>query len=96
MTRYAMVVDLRRCVGCQTCTAACKHTNATPPGLQWRWVLGVEAGEECVGEGGGVAGLGSGAAVDLQDVHVLVLWLGDGMNSSVLEARDCIKPPRST
>ena len=45
MTRYAMVVDLRRCVGCQTCTAACKHTNATPPGVQWRWVLDVEAGE---------------------------------------------------
>ncbi|MFO1218073.1 MAG: 4Fe-4S dicluster domain-containing protein [Burkholderiaceae bacterium] len=45
MTRYAMVADLRRCVGCQTCTAACKLTNATPPGVQWRKVLDVELGE---------------------------------------------------
>lgn len=45
MTRYVMVADLNRCVGCQTCTAACKHTNATPPGVQWRKVLDVEMGE---------------------------------------------------
>ncbi|EME68523.1 4Fe-4S ferredoxin iron-sulfur binding domain-containing protein [Paramagnetospirillum caucaseum] len=45
MTRYAMVADLRRCVGCQTCTVACKETNATPPGVQWRRVLDMEAGE---------------------------------------------------
>ncbi|MCP5094791.1 MAG: 4Fe-4S dicluster domain-containing protein [Chloroflexi bacterium] len=45
MTRFVMVVDLRRCVGCQTCTAACRHANATPPGVQWRSVLDVEAGE---------------------------------------------------
>ena len=45
MTRWAMVADLRRCVGCQTCTAACRHANATPPGVQWRRVLDVEAGE---------------------------------------------------
>lgn len=45
MTRWAMVVDLRRCVGCQTCTAACKVTNATPPGVQWRRVLDIEVGE---------------------------------------------------
>jgi len=45
MTRYVMVADLRRCVGCQTCTAACKETNATPPGVQWRRVLDMEAGE---------------------------------------------------
>jgi phenylacetyl-CoA:acceptor oxidoreductase 27-kDa subunit len=44
MTRYAMVADLRRCVGCQTCTAACKHANATPPGVQWRRVLDMEFG----------------------------------------------------
>jgi len=45
MTRYAMVIDLRRCVGCQTCTAACKSANATPPGVQWRRVLDIESGE---------------------------------------------------
>ena len=45
MTRWAMVADLRRCVGCQTCTAACKHANATPPGVQWRRVIDMEFGE---------------------------------------------------
>ena len=44
MTRYGMVVDLNRCVGCQTCTIACKHSNDTPPGVQWRKVLDVEQG----------------------------------------------------
>jgi len=45
MTRYVMIADLRRCVGCQTCTASCKETNGTPPGVQWRRVLDLEAGE---------------------------------------------------
>ena len=45
MTRWAMVADLRRCVGCQTCTAACKQANATPPGVQWRRVIDLEVGE---------------------------------------------------
>ena len=44
-TRYAMAIDLRRCVGCQTCTAACKSANATPPGVQWRRVLDIESGK---------------------------------------------------
>ena len=44
MTRYVMAADLRRCVGCQTCTAACKLANATPPGVQWRQVLDMETG----------------------------------------------------
>jgi len=42
--RWGMVIDLNRCVGCQTCTIACKHTNDTPPGVQWRRVLDVEHG----------------------------------------------------
>jgi phenylacetyl-CoA:acceptor oxidoreductase subunit 1 len=45
VTRWAIVADLRRCVGCQTCTAACKQANGTPPGVQWRRVLDLETGE---------------------------------------------------
>ncbi len=44
MTRWVMAADLERCVGCQTCTAACRHTNATSPAVQWRKVLDIEAG----------------------------------------------------
>lgn len=43
--RWGMVVDINRCVGCQTCTIACKHSNDTPPGVEWRRVLDVERGE---------------------------------------------------
>lgn len=42
--RWGMVIDLNRCVGCQTCTIACKHANDTTPGVQWRRVLDVEEG----------------------------------------------------
>jgi phenylacetyl-CoA:acceptor oxidoreductase subunit 1 len=45
MTRWVIVADLNRCVGCQTCTSACKHANATAPGIQWRKVLDFEVGE---------------------------------------------------
>jgi phenylacetyl-CoA:acceptor oxidoreductase 27-kDa subunit len=45
VTRWAMIADLRRCVGCQTCTAACRQANDTPPGVQWRRVLDMEFGE---------------------------------------------------
>ncbi len=42
--RWGMVIDLNRCVGCQTCTIACKHANDTTPDVQWRRVLDVEQG----------------------------------------------------
>ena len=44
IARWGMVIDVNRCVGCQTCTIACKHANDTPPGVQWRQVLDVERG----------------------------------------------------
>ncbi len=40
-----MVIDLRRCVGCQTCTIACRQAHGLPPGLHWRWVADCEVGE---------------------------------------------------
>jgi phenylacetyl-CoA:acceptor oxidoreductase subunit 1 len=43
--RWGMVIDLGRCVGCQTCTIACKQEHGLPPGTAWRFVLDVEAGE---------------------------------------------------
>jgi len=44
MTKWAMTADLGRCVGCQTCTTACRHANNTPPGVQYRKVLDMEVG----------------------------------------------------
>lgn len=42
--RYGMVIDLKRCIGCNSCTVACKQRNATPPGIFWSWVLVGETG----------------------------------------------------
>ena len=44
MTHWGMVVDLGRCVGCQTCTIACKMENGLPPDTMWRTVLDLESG----------------------------------------------------
>jgi len=44
MTRWGMAIDLRRCIGCQTCTIACKLDNGTPPNIYWRLVKDIEIG----------------------------------------------------
>src|SRR3989304_3544747 len=33
MTRWAMVMDVRRCTGCQACSVACKAENEVPLGV---------------------------------------------------------------
>ena len=30
MTRYVMVIDQRRCIGCHSCTVACRTWNKLP------------------------------------------------------------------
>ena len=35
---YGMVIDLKRCLGCQTCVIGCKASNAVPQGMFWNRV----------------------------------------------------------
>lgn len=44
MTRYGMVIDLKRCIGCNVCTLACKVKNSTAPGIFWCQVSDEESG----------------------------------------------------
>lgn len=41
---WVMLVDLRRCIGCQACVVACKSENNVPPGIFRTWVEVVETG----------------------------------------------------
>lgn len=44
MTRYGMVIDLKRCVGCFACVMACKAEHITPVHVFWNKVLVEEKG----------------------------------------------------
>jgi dimethyl sulfoxide reductase iron-sulfur subunit len=45
MTRYGMVIDLDRCIGCRACMEACKIENNTPQASFWMYVFRFEEGE---------------------------------------------------
>ncbi|MCI9130197.1 MAG: 4Fe-4S dicluster domain-containing protein [Eggerthellaceae bacterium] len=37
--RFAMAIDLDRCIGCRTCAVVCKDFNAQPQGIWWNRVF---------------------------------------------------------
>ncbi len=43
--RYAMVIDLRKCIGCHACSVACKSENNVPLSVWRSWVKQVERGK---------------------------------------------------
>lgn len=48
MARFAMVIDLRKCIGCSACEKICEDINGGPPAAKWRRVT-----EETAKEGSG-------------------------------------------
>lgn len=42
--KWAMVLDLRKCIGCSACTIGCKAENVLPPGVVYRPVVDEEIG----------------------------------------------------
>lgn len=45
MTKYAMAIDLDRCIGCRTCGVICKDYNSQPSGIWWNRVFAEGAPE---------------------------------------------------
>ncbi len=44
MTRWGMVIDLQKCVGCYACVLACKQEHFLPPGIFWGRLVVSETG----------------------------------------------------
>jgi len=45
VTRYAKIIDNRKCIGCHACSVACKQENQVPLGVFRTWVKYTEKGQ---------------------------------------------------
>ena len=45
MVRWGMVIDLKRCIGCYSCTIGCKQEHFLPPNIFWNRILISETGQ---------------------------------------------------
>jgi Fe-S-cluster-containing dehydrogenase component/formate-dependent nitrite reductase membrane component NrfD len=45
VTRYAKIIDNRKCIGCHACSVACKEENQVPLGVFRTWVKYTEKGK---------------------------------------------------
>lgn len=45
LTRLGMLIDLKRCIGCDACTIACKQEQGTPPNVMFARVFSREYGK---------------------------------------------------
>jgi anaerobic dimethyl sulfoxide reductase subunit B (iron-sulfur subunit) len=45
LNRHGFRLDLKSCIGCKSCQAACKDKNELPVGLLWRRVVEVSGGD---------------------------------------------------
>jgi molybdopterin-containing oxidoreductase family iron-sulfur binding subunit len=49
--RYAMAIDLGKCIGCKACAVACKSNNNLPNGIWWNRVDPLGGDEDLVASG---------------------------------------------
>lgn len=45
MTRWGMVINLKKCIGCYSCMITCKQEHFLPPDIFWSRVIVSETGE---------------------------------------------------
>ena len=45
MPKWSMVIDVKRCIGCWSCSISCKEEHFLPPGVFWNRVLIGEKGK---------------------------------------------------
>jgi len=45
MTKWGMVIDLKKCIGCYSCLIACKQEHFLPPDIFWNRIVISETGQ---------------------------------------------------